>query len=68
MTRYEVRIEELVLHGVPAHLVEGLGPLVQERLAERPAAGAGATAPVRTREDLADRIADAVLQQLGRPA
>lgn len=67
MTRYEIRIEELVLHGVPSQLAAGIAPLVQERLAAR-AAGVDAAARVRTGEELADRIADAVWQQIGGPA
>ena len=34
MTRIEVHIDRLVLRGVPAELAEGLGPLVEQRLAE----------------------------------
>jgi hypothetical protein len=79
MTRYEIRIEELVLHGVPRRIAAGIGPLVQQRLAAlgaeaptgAPAAGTGpagtapAGGPVRDGADLADRIARAVWQQIG---
>ena len=34
MTRIDLRIERLVLRGVPAELAEGLGPLVEQRLGE----------------------------------
>ncbi len=66
MTRYDIRIDELVLHGVPPEIAEGIGPLVEARLAEL-AAGADArpTGPVRTGSDLADRVAHTVWQQIG---
>lgn len=69
MTRYEIRIEELVLHGVPRELAAGIGPAVQDRLAALAArAGTPAAGPVRDGADLADRIAQAVWQQIGWPA
>ena len=67
MTRYRIRIDDLVLHGVPPDLAEGIGPAVEERLSAL-AAASDAAAPagqVHTTGDLADRIAHAVWQQVG---
>lgn len=39
MTRLEIRIERLVLRGLPAEYANGLGELVEQRLTEIAAAG-----------------------------
>ncbi len=39
MTRLELRIDEIVLHGCPQEMADGLGPLVESRLAELAHAG-----------------------------
>ena len=70
MTRIEVHIDRLVLRGVPAELAEGLGPLVEQRLAElatadrrgedaplQPAPRTRNERPAHDRETLAARIA-----------
>jgi hypothetical protein len=66
MTRYEIHIDELVLHGVPPELARDLGPLVEARLAEL-AGGAdpeGPAHPARTPADLAGHIAQTVWQRI----
>ncbi len=39
MTRLELRIDEIVLHGCPQEMADGIGPLVESRLAELAHAG-----------------------------
>jgi hypothetical protein len=67
MTRYDIRIDELVLDGVPPQLAEGIAGLVQARLGELAggAAAAGPAGTVSTSAQLADAIAAAVWQQVG---
>ncbi len=65
MTRYRIRIEEMVLHGVPPELAEGIGSAVEERLSALAGGAApGSAGHVRTTGDLADRIAGTVWQQV----
>jgi hypothetical protein len=66
MTRLELRIDEIVVHGFPAAMSRGLGPLVEERLAqlagagEHPAASVGRHRPVQDQAGLAGLVADRI--------
>ena len=75
MTRLEIRIERLVLRGVPEEYANGLGELVEQRLTEIATAGlhsdesapgragranAAAAAGVADRDALAALVADRI--------
>ena len=75
MTRLEIRIERLVLRGVPEEYAKGLGELVEQRLTEIATAGlrsdepapggpgrtnAATRAGIADRDDLAALVADRI--------
>lgn len=43
MTRHEITVERIVVHGLPRAITDGLGPLVEERLALLASSGAPST-------------------------